>query len=279
MVCAATVVTMSTTPERDSNHKSQDRDTRRKSRSTQHGEFSQTSRAIPFLAAFNDIEAHLRVVLDAKRSDSFWWMVDRARDRHLLSGRQAEVLKDYGNLRNAISHGRYNDGEPIAEPHPEVVKEIENLRVILTNPPQALEVLGRQEVQTVAPDTSVKEVLALIASNDYSQIPVYAGNEFKQLLTTNTITRWVAADLGDNNQIDAATVSEVLKFGEPLDQAVFLPRTVTAQEALDALSEPDAQGTHPFAAIVTETGKPHQSPLRIITTADLGQLIDAVEWD
>src|SRR5690625_7423017 len=70
---------------------------------------SYQSRAIPFLAAFNDIETHLRIALDAKRSDSFWWMVDRAVDKHLLSRQQGEVLKDYGNLRNAISHGRYHE--------------------------------------------------------------------------------------------------------------------------------------------------------------------------
>src|SRR5699024_11430787 len=96
------------------------------------------SRALAFLAAINAIETHLRITLDAKRSDSFWWMVDRAVDKHLLSRRQGEVIKDYGNLRNAISHGRYHDGEPIAEPHPVVVEDIEMLRGILMDPPIAL---------------------------------------------------------------------------------------------------------------------------------------------
>ena len=74
-------------------------------------------RATAFLAAFNDIEQHLRSALNAENSDSFWWIVDKARDKHVLSSKQAEALKDFSNLRNAIAHGRYYKSEPIAEPN------------------------------------------------------------------------------------------------------------------------------------------------------------------
>lgn len=238
-----------------------------------------TSRAIPFLAAFNNIESHLRAVLNAKRSDSFWWMVDRARDHHMLSARQAEVLKDYGNLRNAISHGRYNDGQTIAEPHPQVVKEIENLERLLTNPPAALDILGQARVETLASNDSINSALKLIRTKGYSQIPIYDAGNFTALLTTNVITHWVAADLADNNHLDARTVGEVLRFGEPVDRAVFLPRNASAQEALDAALDPGKDGTHAFAVILTEKGKPNQAPLRIITSSDLAALLEAVEWE
>ncbi|MCG7444708.1 hypothetical protein [Corynebacterium sp. ACRPO] len=46
-------------------------------------------RATAFLTAFNDIEQHLRSALNAENSDSFWWIVDKARDKHMLSGKQA----------------------------------------------------------------------------------------------------------------------------------------------------------------------------------------------
>lgn len=238
-----------------------------------------TNRSVPFLAAFNNIESHLRSVLGAKRSDSFWWMVDRARDRHMLSARQAEVLKDYGNLRNAISHGRYNDGEPIAEPHPQVVKEIQNLENLLTNPPAAIDILGQHSVETLSSADTISQALELIRTKKYSQIPIYDSGKFTALLTTNVITHWVAADLADNNKLDAQTIEEVLKFGEPMDRAVFIPRTAGAQEALDAATEPGKDGVHPFAVILTENGKPNEKPLRIITLTDLGELLDAVEWE
>src|SRR5690625_4049806 len=196
------------------------------------------SRAIAFLAAFNAIETHLRITLDAKRSDSFWWMVDRAVDKHLLSRKQGEVLKDYGNLRNAISHGRYHDGEPIAEPHPVVVEDIEMLRGILMDPPRALSILESTDVVTLTPASEVSKALRVIRLQGFAQIPIYEDNKFIQLLTNNTISRCVATDLADNNVLDARTIGDVLEMVKKIDDAVFLSRDITAQEAVDALINP-----------------------------------------
>ena len=237
------------------------------------------SRATPFLAAFNDIEAHLRVALKAKRSDSFWWMVDRAVDKHLLSRRQGEVLKDYGNLRNAISHGRYNDGEPIAEPHPVVIENIEMLRSLLIDPPVALTILKPSEVISLSPNSPIAAALRVIREEGYAQLPIYEDKKFVQLLTTNTISRWVANDLADNNSLDAVTVGDVLNMVTKKDEAVFLARNITAQEAVDALISPDKEGRLPYAAIVTEDGEKDQKPLRIITPSDLAVLLDSLRLD
>lgn len=237
---------------------------------------SYQSRAIPFLAAFNDIETHLRTALDAKRSDSFWWMVDRAVDKHLLSRQQGEVLKDYGNLRNAISHGRYHEGEPIAEPHPAVIEDIEMLRGILMDPPRALSILESTDVVTLTPASEVSKALRVIRLQGFAQIPIYEDHKFIQLLTTNTISRWVAKDLADNNVLDARTIGDVLKMVKKVDDAVFLSRDITAQEAVDALINPDKNGRLPYAAIVTETGNRNERPLRIITSSDLAVLIEAL---
>ena len=238
------------------------------------------SRAIPFLAAFNDIETHLRITLEAKRSDSFWWMVDRAVDKHLLSRRQGEDLKDYGNLRNAISHGRYNDGEPIAEPHAVVVKNIELLRGLLVDPPLAISILDTAEVIRLTPESSIEDALQVVREEGFAQIPIYdEQGKFVQLLTTNTISRWVAIDLADNKALDARTIADVLKIVNKIDTAVFLARDTTAQEAVDELTTPDKNGRVPYAAIVTETGDKHQKPLRIITASDLAVLIDSLSLE
>lgn len=238
----------------------------------------ENSRAVAFLAAFNDIESHLRVALEAKRSDSFWWMVDRAVDRHLLSQRQGEVLKDYGNLRNAISHGRIRDGELIADPHPDVVAEMQQLAQLLIQPPQALDVLGPQDVVSLRVDSAIAKALEAISTHDISQLPVYNdAGEFHTLLTTNIIARWVAKDFSDNQELDAKTVAAALDYAEATDYAVFMPRDVGAQKVIDALSEPNKAGQRPAAVIITETGGKHQKPLRLITPHDLGALVDAVE--
>lgn len=232
-----------------------------------------------FFSAFNDIEQFLRQAVGAKNSDSFWWIVDRAHDKHLLSKRQAEQLKDFGNLRNAIAHGRYFDGEPIATPHPQVLAQLENLQRLLTDPPTAQSLLADREVTTLGPDTPIMEALRLISKTGYSQIPIYDSGAYQALLTTNVIARWVAADLGDDGVINAASISTVLEFAERKDRAEFLPRTASAQEVIDALTEPAADGTHPGAVLLTEHGTPSQRPVSIATPADLATLVAAVEWE
>ena len=232
-----------------------------------------------FFAAFNDIEQFLRQAIGAKNSDSFWWMVDRAHDKHLLSKRQAEQLKDISALRNAIAHGRYYGDEPIATPHPQVVNQLENLQRLLTDPPTALSLLPHNEVTILDPDADILDALALINQTGYSQIPIYDSDTFTALLTTNAIARWVAADLGEVGAISAASVSAVLAMTERKDRAEFLPRTATAQEVVDVLTEPTKDGTHPSAVLFTEHGKPSQRPVGIATPADLAVLVDALEWE
>ena len=116
----------------------------------------------------------------------------------------------------------------------------------------------------------------VIRLQGFAQIPIYEDHKFIQLLTTNTISRWVAKDLADNNVLDARTIGDVLEMVKKIDDAVFLSRDITAQEAVDALINPDKNGRLPYAAIVTETGKRNERPLRIITSSDLAVLIEAL---
>lgn len=234
------------------------------------------NRATAFLAAFNAIEQELRDQLRAKDSDGATRLFHEAGRRRLLTPRDSEDLHEFAQLRNAIVHGEYTDDlRPIAEPLPEAVSLIESIRDRLLDPPTTLGVLGNQEVRTVSPGEEIHEVLRIIADTDISQLPVYEGRQYQGLLTTNAIARWVAADLGDNSQLDARTVREVLEFAESSDFAVFLPRGASAQEAIDALTLPDAQKRLPAVVILTEHGKDSQLPIRVVGTSDLMALVTA----
>lgn len=90
--------------------------------------------ATAFLGAFNDIEAHLRRDLRAKPSDGFKWMVNLSHRKHRLSDAQRSALMAFSDLRNAISHGEYRNGRPIADPLPETVADAERLARNLIDP-------------------------------------------------------------------------------------------------------------------------------------------------
>lgn len=235
-----------------------------------------TNRAVAFLAAYNDIEQHLRGYVDDRNRVNFPTLVKIAKENKLINNAQGDDLLEFNELRNAISHGEYRNMRPIAEPLPETVAEIEAIRDLVLHPPLATEVLGHQEVQTFDVDDDIRGALALVRSTPISQFPVYRNGRYVALLTTNTIARWVAADLDDNDHLDARTIGEVLRYAEHNDRAVFLSRAATALEAIDALTQPDREGRIPRAIVVTEHGKQDQRPFRVIGGSDILALLAAV---
>lgn len=232
--------------------------------------------ATAFLGAFNDIEAHLRRDLRAKPSDGFKWMVNLSHRKHRLSDAQRSALMAFSDLRNAISHGEYRNGRPIADPLPETVADAERLARNLIDPPTVLGVLPDRKPVTVTPEDSVKKVFAVLAESTYSQFPVYAGGVERgrctALLTTDAVAIWVAHDYGDDGRLQAKTVADVLEWAGSRDMPYFMPRTVTVQDAVTALTIPGDDGLVPRALIITEHGRPDQKPLRVVGGADLPTL-------
>lgn len=240
-------------------------------------EYSAPNRAIEFIAVFNDIEAHMRKELQARPTDSFKWMVGLFLKKNWINEHQANQLRAYSDLRNAISHGRYRNGQPIAEPLPETVAEITALRGLLTDPPTAMDLLGKQDVIVMRPDESIHRALKIMRKTPISQFPVYDGKKYVALLTTNTIARWVAADLDDNDHLDARAISDVLDYAERGDHAVFLPADATGFEVIETLTTPSMRNRIPRTVILTESGDADGEPVRVIGGGDLIRLIDALE--
>ena len=236
---------------------------------------NRSNRAVPFMAAFNAIEGFLREELGAKKSDSFKWMTRQAAKKGVVSRDQADLLVEYAELRNAISHGEYRDLRPIAEPLQETVEEIERLRDALLTPALALEVVQTQAVITFAPDDDIREPLRALRETGHRQFPVYDAGACVGLLTTNALARWVAGELDANNHLTPTTVKQVLDLSGRHDQPVFLPRSVTAAVAVDALTTPLDSGALPRLAIITESGSPSQRPFAVLVATDIPALLAA----
>lgn len=109
-----------------------------------------------------------------------------------------DALMAFASLRNAIGHGRYYNNRPIADPVPEVVDQIEELRDQLCAPPKVLKVLGRVDVVRLAPGDQVRLALRYVGEDGYSQIPVYDDDAYVGPLTTNAIARWLAAHFDES---------------------------------------------------------------------------------
>jgi CBS domain-containing protein len=230
-----------------------------------------------FLSAFNDIEGLFRSRLGADQHVDFAQLEREYGDKYRLPLPHRDALKAFRELRNAIVHGRYFGGRPIAEPVPEVVAEIEHLRSLLMSPPTALAVLGTRDVCVASCDGPIRTALEYVRRFDYSQLPVYDDKEYVGILTTNTIARWLAHQLTLNQGLaEEETVRQVLTFSEAHERALLVPRTITAAEAIHKLSHGGTDGTPVTALIITERGLNRETPLRVIALFDLPQLTAAL---
>lgn len=225
-----------------------------------------------FMAAFNEIESHLKVQLRFKREDEFSRVLASMR-RGRFSTRQIDQLQDFSYLRNGIAHGKYYGSDPIADPTDKAVADIEQLRDQLIKPALVRDVIPQGSVQSVAPEQPLQAALRLVREQDFSQVPVYAQpTNYVGLLTTNAIARWVAANTDDEGTLaEAGTVAGALECREPAERAKLVGRFTTAVQAFNLLTDNNG-GIPPVALIVTENGATSEIPLTIVTAADLGRL-------
>jgi predicted transcriptional regulator len=180
-------------------------------------------------------------------------------------------------LRNAISHARYYDGRPIAEPVLAVVEEIERLRDQIISPPKALAILEGRQACISGPQDPIGAALEYVGSFDYSQIPIYDDTGYVGILTTNAIARWLARQLIHNQGLaEGEPIDRVLAFAEPHERAKLVRRDITAAEAIEQLTHGGERRTAVTALIVTNSGKETDTPIRIITGSDLPELSAAL---
>ncbi|WP_267900714.1 CBS domain-containing protein [Micromonospora craterilacus] len=157
------------------------------------------------------------------------------------------------------------------------MQEIERLRQLILEPPRALGALPASEVRVVGPDDSIGMALDHVRTRGFSQLPVYDGGGYAGVLTTNAIARWLADQLTRNTGIaEEEPVSHVLRFAEPGEDAILVPRAITVVEAIDRLSRGRQAGQLTTALIITENGRRTDKPLRLVAPYDLPVLTAAL---
>jgi len=236
------------------------------------------ARSAEFLGLFNEIEQHLRTVLDRAQHESFSTLAAAYVEQTRLPRTVLRDLRTFAELRNLLSHQPYYADQPIAEPAAGVVEHIRQVRDLLLRPPTVLAALGPRQVTSVHAEDSIRSVLELVRTLSYSQFPVHDGEGWAGLLTTNAIARWFARQLHqDEVSTGEETVAVVLGCSEEQDTALHVPRTTTVGEAVELLGRPLGGGARPAALVVTENGRPAEKPLAVVVDQDLSTLHRALD--
>ena len=221
-----------------------------------------------FLSAFNSIEYTIKTRYNMNRSMGFSEAVRTAVAFNFTIRKYEDDLISYGRLRNAIVH---DNGEyVIAEPHIEVVEKIEKIERLLTTPPKALEVVARRDVLSVHSSKSMREVITLIASSNYSNLPVF--NDENEIIgiangqkMLDSFGKFLLSGGNETAFLDSVKIEDMLSKLENSNYYAFANKEVTVEQALALFH----QNSKLLAVLVTENGGAKEKPLGIMTGSDV----------
>jgi CBS domain-containing protein len=228
-----------------------------------------------FISAFSRLEDELRRITGSTTHESFTFMLDHASRSSTAFAHYRDDLREFAELRNAIVHRRIGD-QPIAEPHPDIVAQIESIADIVTQAPTLKDHFSKH-VATCSPQDNVKHVLELFLKGKFNQAPVYNGKRLVGLLTSDAISLWLADTYSSSDWANPLTkVQALLTYTSTKDDYVVLRGSQNIFDALEAFDTAYERGRHLKAIILTEDGSVNLPPLGIITMVEVPLLIRLV---
>lgn len=234
------------------------------------------SNAKRFLDAYNNIDYALKTRYNFNRSMGFSDLIRKSVVLNYVVRKYEEVLIDYGRLRNAIIHNN-NEDYVIAEPHDAVVEDIEHIEKLLTTPPKALESVGRRDVVTTSADKSMREVIELMASSNFSNIPVYKNNQLIGVANgqkiINSMGQFLLTGGKCSTFLDNVQIEDMLSSLQDSNYYIVRQADCTIEEALDEFNS-----NHKLLAILfTKHGQTNEMPLGIMTGANVVEAQKIIE--
>ncbi len=226
------------------------------------------SNAKRFLDAYNNIDYALKTRYGLNRAMGFSDLIRKSVVMNSVIRKYEDELIDYGRLRNAIIHNN-NEDFIIAEPHDSVVEDIERIERLLTTPPKVLDTIGSREVLVTYAGKSMREVIMLMASSNFSNIPVYKNNELIGVANGQKIINSMGTFLLSGGKcssfLDNVQIEDMLSKLQDSNYYVVKKADCTIEEALGEFDK-----NHKLLAILfTKNGNNNEMPLGIMTGANV----------
>jgi predicted transcriptional regulator len=134
--------------------------------------------------------------------------------------------------------------------------------------------LFKQKVYSVSVDDCIGDALKIMYENSFSQLPIYRGDKFIDLLTNNTISRWLGSSVDEEIfSLRETSIKEVLKFTENPDSYFFLNSDASLSEAIEKFQYFESIGKPLDAVLITQNGKATEELLGIITFSDFPKIM------
>ena len=228
-----------------------------------------------FLAIFSELEQWLRKSVQANKATSFYQLVERSAQTNSIVRRYKDPLKEYADLRNAIVHER-TDGHVIAEPNARALAEFRRIREALLKPQKVF-----PKFQCAVKCRGIHETIGVavqdMRAGSFSQLPIRQEGKVTDLLTSETVVRWLASELENEIvSLSDSPISSVLKHVEDADHYCFLSRDASLHDAVSKFEDFASRGKDLDAILITHGGKPEHELLGILTVYDLPVILETL---
>ncbi|QPK81360.1 CBS domain-containing protein [Schaalia sp. ZJ405] len=192
--------------------------------------------------------------------------------KHSVVRNYRDILDTLVDLRNAIQHGNYNAGKPIAVPREDTVEFMEKLARWIERAPHISDYMIRN-VDVLTPTATLSEAANSVIKHDISQMPVYDGRKYIGLFTTNAMARWLSTIIDSDGTLlaDGVTVATILDHAEATEREKFFKPTAPVYTVCNALSSGDG----PVAALITTDGKETGELQGLVTRYDVSRILKA----
>ena len=237
--------------------------------------------AARFLTAWKSIKETLRTEACQLGIDS--------KDFHDLLFAVAEknpvVHRNLRDLQRFFTIGEVIDGDETREPVIEITStaatHADAIAKLLRNPP-LVDAEFKRDVLQVKPNDLLAGVLEKMKELAYSQAPVVSGDGMiKDLLTTVTISRWLANCVSDEikyRKLRETRLDEVLLCAEEQNGSTkcfeIIRSKTNCSTVLKLFEEASSSGRHLDALIITADGKKNGEIVGIITEWDIPTVVE-----
>lgn len=220
-----------------------------------------------FLNRFNELEQFLRDETNSKREVPFGSLIGRASQTNAAVRRFDRDVREFADLRNAIVH-EHPRGHVIADIRQEALDEFTTMADQIMAPEQVYP-LFRREIQVYREDDPLSSAVKDLFDSGHSQVIVRV-DKMLTLLSSQGVARWLGSQVnGQAVDLADATIGDALTY-EDEGGIAFLSRHAPVDEARELfLTFPTRHSQRLRAVVITENGRPSETPLGIITASGL----------
>ena len=221
-----------------------------------------------FIKAYNTIDYALRTPYNFNQGISFSELIRKAVVLDSVVRKYEDILVDYGRLRNAIIH-RSNEEYIIAEPHLDVVEDIERIALLISTPPKVLSTI-KHSVINVESDETVKQVIKTIFQTGFSNLPVYEGDTLIGVANGQKIINHLGEIIANGGNIEKyiekTKIKELVIHDDLLmPQFVIADKDITIEQALNLFYN----NRKLRIIVITKNGTAKEMPIGVVTASDI----------